>query len=154
MKRACVISKAIFAFALTAVVQEPAVAIPPGCTLFCPPGVTQGNDPGQCGAIVSYPGPFISGTCGVVTCSPPSGTFFPVGPTLVTCMASAGGSCGFSVNVIDTQPPMISCPSNIVRSTDPGQCAAMVTFAPTMTDNCPGGTVFCNPPSGSSFSKG
>ena len=46
----------------------------------------------------------------------------------------------FSVTVLDAQMPSISCPANIVRSNDAGQCYATVTYAtPTATDNC--GTV-------------
>lgn len=47
-----------------------------------------------------------------VTCDPPSGTTFPVGPTLVTCTAvdSSGNtsSCSFTVNVEAAQPPVIT----------------------------------------------
>jgi len=58
----------------------------------------------------------------VVTCSPPSGSFFPLGTNLVTCVASniwgRSNSCNFTVTVAsDTRPPMITCPSNIVVQT-------------------------------------
>jgi hypothetical protein len=60
---------------------------------------------------------------------------------------------GFTLN--DTTAPTINCPANITKSTDPNQCAAIVSFAPTATDNCSGvGTPTCMPPSGSSFPKG
>jgi len=59
------------------------------------------------------------------------------------------------VTVKDTEPPMISCPVDIGVSTDPGVCGAKVTYLdPTVSDNCPGATVACNPPSGSFFAKG
>lgn len=60
---------------------------------------------------------------------------------------------GFTLN--DTTAPTINCPVNITKSTDPNQCAATVSFAPTANDNCSGvGTPTCTPPSGSSFPKG
>jgi uncharacterized repeat protein (TIGR01451 family) len=54
----------------------------------------------------------------------------------------------------DNPPPAITCPANIVQSNDPGQCGAVVTFSPTVEDNCPGTTVVCSPDSGSTFPKG
>ncbi|MBS1790357.1 MAG: NF038122 family metalloprotease [Acidobacteria bacterium] len=115
----------------------------PSCTLVtCPANITQPNDPNQCGAVVSYPVPTTSGTCDAVTCSPASGAFFSVGTTTVTCTPAAGPSCSFTVTVNDTQSPMIACPANIIRSTDPGLCSAIVNpGTPTATDNCPGVTV-------------
>jgi hypothetical protein len=60
------------------------------CTsITCPANVTVSNDPNQCGAVVNYPPPTAVGTCGTITCSPASGSFFPVGTTTVTCTASA-----------------------------------------------------------------
>jgi hypothetical protein len=123
------------------------------CSIICPNNITQPNDPNQCGAIVTF-APTSNGTCGVVVCSPASGSFFPVGTTTVTCNTTQGSSCSFTVKVNDTQPPTISCPSNITVNNDPGQCGAVVTFAPTASDNCPGVTSSCTPASGSVFPIG
>ena len=60
-----------------------------GCTLTCPGNISVSSVPNQCGAVVNYPAPTTSGNCGTVTCSPASGSFFPVGTTTVTCSASA-----------------------------------------------------------------
>ena len=116
--------------------------------------ITVPNDANQCGAIVTYPTPTTGGGCGTITCSPASSSFFPVGTTTVTCTNTAGGSSSFTVTVNDTQLPTISCPSNISVSNDPGQCGAVVTFAPTPNDNCPGVTSSCTPASGSFFPVG
>jgi len=126
------------------------------CFLTCPANVTTGNDVNQCGAIVVYPAPTTNGGCGVVTCIPPSGSFFPVGTTTVTCTATAGPSCSFTVTVNDTQAPTITCPANVTTSADPNQCSAVVTYSnATATDNCPGvGTPSCTPASGSTFPTG
>jgi subtilisin-like proprotein convertase family protein len=127
------------------------------CVLTCPANVTQTNDPNQCGAVVTYPAPTTSGGCGTVTCSPPSGSFFPVGTTTVTCQNMGGTpTCTFTVTVTDDQPPSITCPANVTVANDPNQCGAVVNYpAPTITDNCPGTfTATCTPPSGSFFPVG
>jgi uncharacterized repeat protein (TIGR01451 family) len=58
--------------------------------------------------------------------------------------------------VVTTNPvPVITCPGNIVRSNDAGQCAGVVEFPQIfVTDNCPAATVVCSPPSGSRFNIG
>ena len=127
------------------------------CQITCPANITQGNDPNQCGAVVNYPAPMTTGTCGTVACTPASGSFFPKGTTTVTCTTTAGPSCAFTVTINDTQAPQIgACPANIVVRTDTLDAACKtVTFAtPTATDNCPGVTVACSPPSGTCFAVG
>jgi subtilisin-like proprotein convertase family protein len=126
------------------------------CTLTCPANVTQSNDPNQCGAVVTYPAPTTTGSCGTVTCSPPSGSFFPVGTTTVTCTPSVGSSCSFTVTVNDTQPPTITCPANanVVTSVCGGMSTVVNYPPPTASDNCPGVTAACVPPSGSTLPIG
>jgi hypothetical protein len=46
----------------------------------------------------------------------------------------------------------ITCPANITQVADPGQCGAIVSFAPMITGPC--GSVTCTPASGSFFQKG
>ncbi len=128
------------------------------CTLTCPANVTQANDVGQCGAIINYAVP-PSGGCGMIACTPPTGTLFPKGITTVTCTASVGSpmpACSFTVTVTDTQPPAVTCPSPIVVNTQGSACSAAVTFTGlSATDNCDGAlTPVCTPPSGSTFQKG
>jgi CSLREA domain-containing protein len=126
------------------------------CAITCPGNIIRSTDPGQCTAVVTFAPPTIGAGCGTVSCSPPSGSTFPKGSTMVTCSATAGSSCPFTVTVNDTQPPTITCPANLTQSTDPGQCTAVVTFSnPTVNDNCPGvGSPVCAPPSGSTFPLG
>jgi hypothetical protein len=122
------------------------------CTVTCPANITQPAAAGQCNAVVTYPPPTTTGTCGTVTCAPASGSTFTVGTTTVTCTASAGPSCMFTVTVTDTQPPTITCPADISMF---GNSPAPVTYTtPTPTDNCPGATAACVPPSGSTFPVG
>ena len=138
---------------------EGAICAPAGaCTITCPNNVTQGNDTGACNALVNYPAPMTTGTCGTVACNPPSGSLFPVGTTTVTCSANGGAGpfCTFTVTVLDNQPPTITCPNPVVQQNDLNQCGAVVTYPPpTVSDNCPGvGTPICAPASGAFFQVG
>ena len=124
------------------------------CNIVCPLDVTVSNDPNQCGAVVSYPPP--TGSCTAVVCSPASGSFFPVGTTPTICDdPQAISSCTFNVTVNDTQPPQITCPADINQDLPPGDPSGPVSYPPpTFSDNCPGDTASCVPPSGSTFTAG
>ena len=93
-----------------------------------------------------------------VTCTPASGSPFPLGSTTVACLATNSGetaTCTFTVTVLDSVPPQITCPSDVVVSAAPGQCEASVSFTVTATDNLdPAPTITCAPPSGSTFPVG
>ncbi|HET9529318.1 MAG TPA: HYR domain-containing protein, partial [Blastocatellia bacterium] len=125
----------------------------PPCTNICPADMSVNADPAQCGAVVSYTVPPGSGNCGTITCSPAPGSFFPVGVTVVTCMATVGTSCSFNVTVIDNQRPRVTCPGNITTSTTTGSTTVDYVLA-SATDNCSGATVICVPPSGTVFPLG
>ncbi len=92
----------------------------------------------------------------VVDCSPPSGSVFPPGTTRVTCTATdAGGNssqCSFTVQVVDTTAPVITCPQDVAEvATGP----VPVSFSPSVTDACdPSPSIVCIPPSGSVFPLG
>jgi len=64
----------------------------------------------------------------------------------------------FEIQVNDTLAPIITCPTNIIRSIDAGVCTAIVTYAtPSATDNCSIASVLVAPlnlPSGDAFNKG
>ncbi|NOT30891.1 MAG: hypothetical protein HOP15_10635 [Planctomycetes bacterium] len=73
------------------------------CEIVCPGDILQDSDPDQCGAIVDYPTPTTTAGCGIVTCTPPSGSFFPLGTTTVFCSTEAGPTCSFDVTVDEGQ---------------------------------------------------
>lgn len=81
---------------------------PPACTITCPANVTVDSTPGQAGAVVNYDEPATSGSCGAVTSDHPSGSFFPIGSTVVTTSVSGGGSCSFTVTVLDKRAVTIT----------------------------------------------
>jgi subtilisin-like proprotein convertase family protein len=127
--------------------------------ITCPANIVVSNAPGTCGAVVNYTVTATDNCPGVtVSSTPASGSTFPVGTTTVTSTATdaAGNTatCTFTVTVNDVQPPVITCPANIVVSNAPGTCGAVVNYTVTATDNCPGVTVSSTPASGSTFPVG
>lgn len=129
--------------------------------ITCPADEVFSVDPGQCARSgVNYTANAVDNRPGVtVVCVPPSGSAFGVGTNRVTCTATdaAGNTdrCTFSITVRDTEPPQITCPADTVVTAEAGQCSRRnVTFVPTVSDNCPGATLACLPPSGSAFPVG
>lgn len=108
--------------------------VQPPCIVNCPTNLVAYADASNCVALVNYPAPSTSGPCGPVSCSPPFGSFFPVGTTPVSCSVSNGPGCSFNVTVVDRTPPV---PDMATLPTISGQCSATLT-APTATDNCAG----------------
>lgn len=94
-----------------------------------------------------------------VTCTPGSGSFFPIGDTTVVCEAiddcTNRNRCTFTVTVTkDVTPPVIACPSNIIvtAATPAGKA---VNFSVTAKDDCDKKVdTICLPPSGSVFPAG
>jgi fluoride ion exporter CrcB/FEX len=129
---------------------------PPALNITCPTNMTvQATNPA--GAVVNYT-VLVSGGCPPINtnCTPPSGSTFPIGNTVVNCQAtdSCGQStnCSFTITVVP-KPLSITCPSNItVRATSPA--GAVVNYTVTTSGGCPPITVIGNPPSGSTFPIG
>ena len=92
------------------------------------------------------------------TCSPGSGSTFPLGTTSVTCSATDGhdntGSATFNVTVQDTTAPDLTVPANLtVEATGPS--GAAVTFAASAVDLVDGPvTPVCSVESGATLSLG
>lgn len=125
------------------------------CVLTTQPPIAIDSPSNACGATVTYTTPTSdgSGTCGTITCDHPSGSFFPVGDTLVTCTSSPdGGSTSFTVTVNDVTNPT---PTLLSLPTLEGTCSVtagvpvtimtptgpkVVLEPPTASDNC-GGTI-------------
>lgn len=112
------------------------------CAISVPSNITQGSDPGQCGAIVTFPASTSTGSCGVLTTSPASGSFFPVGTTTVTTSSTSGASKTFTVTVNDTAPPNVGAATASPNSLwPPDHQMIPVTVNYTATDNCSVGCV-------------
>ena len=115
-----------------------AFELQPLCSLTCPTDVTVNNNPDQCGAVVIYSDPSGSG-CGTVTCDHPSGSFFGVGETTVTCTSSVGPTCSFKVKVNDAQAPVITVASITLWPPNHSYHSFNVSdLVTSVADNCDG----------------
>ncbi|HEX5220995.1 MAG TPA: Ig-like domain-containing protein [Verrucomicrobiae bacterium] len=113
------------------------------------------NDPGQCGALVNFALPITTGDCAEFTFSPTNGSFFPVGTNTVTFTNTDGVTNSFLVTVLDTEAPIITCPTNLVFNADAGQCnRSNVIFTLSALDNCAVTNLVSIPASGSTFPPG
>jgi hypothetical protein len=94
------------------------------------------------GAVASY-SPTATDNCGgapSVVCLPAAGSRLPPGTTAVTCTAtdaaSNRASCTFPVNVVDTEPPTVTCPAPVTAECT-GESGATVTLPEaTAADTC------------------
>jgi sugar lactone lactonase YvrE len=107
------------------------------------------------GATVFYTASTSGGCSGAsITCVPPSGSSFPIGTTMVSCLAtdSCGqtASCAFTVTI----PPLMAVcsPKVAVRATD--SSGATVFYTSSTSGGCSGASITCDPPSGSTFPIG
>ncbi|MDH3890701.1 MAG: HYR domain-containing protein [candidate division Zixibacteria bacterium] len=129
---------------------------PPGSN--CPSEITVFNEPGECSAVVEFDASVSDNCEASILCAPPSGGSFPVGSTTVTCIAvdrtQNGDTCYFDIVVVDTQPPILEITSDTVVANNPGECHAVVSFAASASDNCPGVEILFDPPPGSLFGMG
>lgn len=113
--------------------------------IACPAPIKVTNKPGACGNFVNYM-PSVTDNCPnfMVSCNPPSGSFFPVGVTNVTCTASdhvgLSSSCSFKITVLDLEPPSIVCPPNRTISCEESIDPASLGN-PTASDNCAIGVI-------------
>lgn len=112
--------------------------------ITCSANITVSTAPGTDSALVNYqitatdnctPTPYLVQTAGL-----PSGSLFPVGTVTNSWQATdANGNsstCQFTVRVIDMEPPVTTCPADIVVSNDSGVLGAIVNYdAVTAMDN-------------------
>jgi hypothetical protein len=116
---------------------------------------------GPSGALVSYDAgasDSLSGLNTLSSCTPPSGSTFPIATTAVSCSATdkAGNSASgtFTVTVQDKTPPALTVPTDMtVDATGPS--GAVATFTVSALDVVDGSsTPTCAPSSGSTFALG
>jgi hypothetical protein len=129
--------------------------------LECPSDLTVVAVGTTCTPVVNFNVTAVDGEGGevVITCTPPSGSPFPLGTTTVTCVATDdsgnAATCQFKITVIRNAWEVGSCPDNLVVPSDASGLGAVVTFAtPTITDACFNAPVVCTPASGSFFPIG
>ncbi len=115
-------------------------------TLTCPANITADAAQGECEASVQFAAS-ATDNCGPVVIKYYVGQeeitsphTFPVGVTTVRAEATDQcgnkSSCSFTVTVVDRQPPLLTCPEDIVVEAEDARCIAVVQFSATAEDNC------------------
>jgi hypothetical protein len=133
-------------------------------SIVCPTNITV-----ACAPVVYYPPPQATTSCGTITnitCTPPSGSSFPAGPTVVTCTAydSLGNSnsCTFTITVTpDVVPPVLDCQcltNSFHEQLNVVGCTAIVPslcrYNQCATDNCGLANCSQSPPAGTPVGPG
>jgi hypothetical protein len=128
-------------------------------TLALPSNITK-EATGPTGATASFTATATDLASGVtaVTCTPASGSVFPIGVNTVSCQSTdthtntATGT--FTVTVQDTTAPVVTVPSNITKEATSAS-GATASFTTSATDIVSGSTaVTCAPASGATFALG
>ena len=121
--------------------------------ITCVANIEKDNDPGKCGAIITYVAPVGTDNCpGVVTKRTKglgSGAFFPVGVTKETYMVTdaAGNidSCSFTITVKDVELPVITMKKKQTPVLWPANhkhhSFAIADYIESVSDNCGGITI-------------
>lgn len=113
--------------------------------IACPSDILQPVDPALgCAAAVDFPP-----VQGFDDCDPnptvignvAPGDTLPTGETTVTYVVQDGfgntATCSFTITVADPNPPVLTCPDDIVQSVDSGLCVATINWnLPLVTDDC------------------
>ncbi|WP_298528845.1 HYR domain-containing protein [uncultured Christiangramia sp.] len=112
--------------------------------------IIKDNDPGECGAVVTFVSPTASDENGNVEVTRidenidlVSGSLFPVGTTTIIFQANDGTNdpitCSFDIIVQDTEAPELTCVPDITAQASPGNDSRSINFLlPTARDNCDG----------------
>lgn len=113
-------------------------------TIICPADIVQSNDAGNCSAIVTWADPIVDDNCTsyTVTYTPPSGTEFPVGDSIVVCVVEDQSgfkdTCEFLVRVIDDEDPGLQCPADTTILVPAGTLDTVINdiYLFSIGDNC------------------
>jgi len=119
--------------------------------IVCPSDITREVDAGKNYATVNFNTPTATDNCStptvIQTKGPAAGSQFLAGTTTeieftATDSARNEFACSFTITVLpadnttDSEAPVITCPSTIIKNNDPGKCGSIVTFQPpTVSDN-------------------
>ena len=126
-----------------------------------PANINTTNASGTASKQVTFSTPTATDNRGIptVVCTPPSGTFFPIGVTTVTCTATDGAGLTdvdtFTVTVNDVDPPVLADHDDVSVIVSPGVTTQAVNFSlPAATDNDHVHSVVCDRAPGSLFPIG
>uniref|UniRef100_UPI0026374AF9 HYR domain-containing protein n=1 Tax=uncultured Polaribacter sp. TaxID=174711 RepID=UPI0026374AF9 len=129
-----------------------------------PSDITQNNDEGLCGAVITWTAPTVSDNASIASyvSSHNSGDLFPVGSTTVTYTATDNYGnetiSSFEVTVIDVEKPVVVSQPIITVidfASNANQCGAIVFWnEPEFTDNCSIASIVQTHESGDLFLEG
>ncbi len=126
--------------------------------ISCPANISVENDDNACGAVVNFEATATDNCSASITYSHAPGSEFPVGVTEVTVTATdlSGNTseCSFTIEVTDTESPVIACPMDIVIPANEN-CLAVATWEELVSsDNCGITNISSNYESGDEFGLG
>lgn len=134
----------------------------PGIT--CPDDLLVYTGVGSTSSFVTVPPADASDACGIQSVTnDQSGTanasgFYNLGitPVIFTATDVAGitANCAITIEVVETQPPMITCPADINQVVDPSSCAANVSVPLPLVSAVPGPATFTNDRTGTEDASG
>ncbi len=116
----------------------------------CPSNISTFTPAGTCQSMVTYSSPTKSDNCFDASFTTlvqiegkASGDLYPIGTTIntfkATDLSGNTATCSFSVQVMDPEPPVITCPDNIELNLAADECSVLVHYSTPMgTDNCTG----------------
>ena len=78
------------------------------CLFSCPENIVVKADSSEGGTYVTLPVAAVDSSCGAITYTPGSGSFFKIGSSSVIVTTASGTRCSFTVTVTDNQPPSLS----------------------------------------------
>ena len=78
------------------------------CSFTCPENIVVKADSSKGGTYVTLPVAAFDSSCGVITYTPGSGSFFKIGSSSVIVTTASGTRCSFTVTVTDNEPPSLS----------------------------------------------
>lgn len=116
--------------------------------ITCPSNITENNNSGECGAVVTFADATATDNIGEPTITRidntglVSGDIFPVGTTTIRYRATDGfgnvDECSFTITITDAEDPVISCPDNKVESFDSATGYEVPDFTDEVevSDNC------------------
>ena len=130
--------------------------------LGMPSSSSQSADPGVCGAVIEWPAPSATDNCPnpSLFTEHPSGSFFSVGTTLVTYIATDSNgletTSSFEIAISDDELPSFDTTvADMELETDSGLCAATAIWdAPQTSDNCGVLSLGSDSPSGTQYPVG
>ncbi len=117
------------------------VSAPPSIT--CPPDVVTTTNTGCTATGVSLGSPTTVTPDGFFSLTNNAPSAFPLGSTTVTWTVTdipgQTATCAQTVTVTDDDSPLLTCPADIVKLSDPSYCGKSVNFThPVLIDNCSG----------------